>query len=190
MARPRTFDEDRALEGAMRAFWESGYEATSTRDLCEATGLGRSSVYNAFDGKRELFVRALGHYMEQKDAKLFELLERDLPIREKVRVLLQSVAEGDPGEPPGCLVVNSMVELAPRDPEIAEILRRDQERRFEALRAAIGLARARGELGPGKDPAALARFVAAVVSGMRVVARAGGDRAALEAIAATALDAF
>ncbi len=174
----------------MRAFWESGYEATSTQDLCEATGLGRSSVYNAFTGKRELFTRALRRYMGQKNAELFELLERDLPIREKVRVLLRAVAEGVPGEPPGCLVVNSMVELAPRDPEIAELLRRDQERRLEALRAAIGLAKARGELGPVKDPAALAQFVVATVSGMRVVARAGGDRAALEAIAATALDAF
>ncbi|NUS02366.1 MAG: helix-turn-helix transcriptional regulator, partial [Nonomuraea sp.] len=59
MARPRTFEEDRAVEAAMRAFWDAGYEATSTQDLCAATGLGRSSIYNTFAGKRDLFERAL-----------------------------------------------------------------------------------------------------------------------------------
>jgi AcrR family transcriptional regulator len=190
MARPRKFEEERAVEAAMRAFWDAGYEATSTQDLCEATGLGRSSIYNTFASKRDLYDRALRHYMTRKNASLFELLERDLPIREKVRVLLWQIVDGDDDEPTGCFVVNSMVELAPHDPEVAACLQRDQERRLEALRAAIGLARHRGELGQDTDPAALAHFLVATVSGMRVVARGGADRSALEAIATTALTAF
>ncbi|HEY4569169.1 MAG TPA: TetR/AcrR family transcriptional regulator, partial [Kribbella sp.] len=43
----------------MRLFWTSGYEATSTQDLCAATGLGRSSVYNTFTSKKALFQRTL-----------------------------------------------------------------------------------------------------------------------------------
>ncbi|WP_373296021.1 TetR/AcrR family transcriptional regulator [Streptomyces thermoviolaceus] len=39
MARPRNFAEERALDAAMHTFWEKGFEATSTQDLCEATGL-------------------------------------------------------------------------------------------------------------------------------------------------------
>ncbi|CAM5616019.1 TetR/AcrR family transcriptional regulator OS=Streptomyces alboniger OX=132473 GN=CP975_28210 PE=4 SV=1 [Streptomyces alboniger] len=64
MARPRTFDEERALDAAMHAFWVKGYEATSTQDLCEATGLGRSSIYNTFSSKHALFRRALARYMD------------------------------------------------------------------------------------------------------------------------------
>ncbi|MFI7423092.1 TetR/AcrR family transcriptional regulator [Nonomuraea sp. NPDC049684] len=48
----------------MRTFWANGYESTSTRDLCEALGLDRSGVYNAFTNKRELFKRALTRYMD------------------------------------------------------------------------------------------------------------------------------
>ncbi|WP_258571869.1 TetR/AcrR family transcriptional regulator [Actinomadura parmotrematis] len=48
----------------MSAFWTAGYEATSTEDLCAVTGVGRSSLYNAFAGKRELFLRALRRYRD------------------------------------------------------------------------------------------------------------------------------
>ncbi|MER7501654.1 TetR/AcrR family transcriptional regulator [Nonomuraea pusilla] len=190
MARPRQFDEDHAVEAAMRAFWAAGYEATSTQDLCAATGLGRSSVYNTFDSKHDLFGRALRRYMDQKNAALAELMESDLPVREKMRTLLWHAVEPDPGDPAGCLVVNTLVELGPRDPEIAEMLRRDTETRLRLLRAAFESGRARGEIGADRDPVALAHFVIATVSGMRVARRGGADREALEAIASTALTAL
>ncbi|AQZ70038.1 TetR family transcriptional regulator [[Actinomadura] parvosata subsp. kistnae] len=190
MARPRKFEEDRAVEAAMRAFWSAGYEATSTQDLCAATGLGRSSIYNTFASKRELFERALRHYTDERNANLAELMEGELPVKEKVRTVLWWAVEPDPDDPAGCLVVNSLVELGPRDPEIAELLRRDQDKRLQIMTAALEAARARGELDAGKDPLALARFVAATVSGLRVAARGGADRAMLESIANTALGVF
>lgn len=75
MARPRTFDEGRALDAAMHAFWANGYEATSTQDLCEATGLGRSSIYNTFSSKHDLFKRSLARYIELMTVPQIELLE-------------------------------------------------------------------------------------------------------------------
>jgi TetR/AcrR family transcriptional repressor of nem operon len=190
MARPRKFEEDRAVEAAMRAFWAAGYEGTSTQDLCEATGLGRSSIYNTFTGKHDLYERALRRYQDERTGALIELMDADLPVREKVRTVLWQAVDPDPGDPAGCLVVNALVELGPHDTEIARRLRRDGDRRVEALRAAFERGRARGEIDAGKDPLALAHFVVATVSGMRVAARGGAGRAALEAIATTALDAF
>jgi AcrR family transcriptional regulator len=188
MARPRKFEEEQAVEAAMRAFWSAGYEATSTQDLCAATGLGRSSIYNTFNSKHELFKMALRRYIDEKTSRLTELLEGDLSVREKLRLLLWQAVDVEVGDPVGCLVVNSLVELAPRDPEVAAQLQRDGDRRLEALRAAFELARGRGELGVGKDPAVLAHFVVAAISGMRVMARGGADRAALEAVATTTLE--
>jgi TetR/AcrR family transcriptional regulator, transcriptional repressor for nem operon len=190
MARPREFREERAVEAAMRAFWTAGYEATSTEDLCAATGLGRSSVYNTFRSKRELFERALRHYTTSRTAELVELMEADRPLREKVRTLLWQSVDPRPEDPAGCLVVNATVELAPHDDGVAELLRGDQERRLAALRAAIETGLGRGEIAGDKDPLALARFLVATVGGMRVMARGGADRAALESVASTALAAF
>lgn len=191
MARPRMFDEGRAVEAAMRAFWTSGYDGTSTQELCEATGLGRSSIYNTFASKHELFEKALARYMEIKTGGLVEVLEdTGRPVRERLRAVLESAAEPGDAEPAGCLVVNSMVELAPRDPGIAAALDRDKRRRLDALEAAIATGMAAGEIDAGKDAAVLAEFVAATVGGIRVAARGGADRATLRAVAATAMDAI
>jgi TetR/AcrR family transcriptional repressor of nem operon len=190
VGRPRTFDEEWVLDAAMRAFWATGFAGTSTDDLCTATGLGRSSLYNTFTGKHELFVASLRRYSDEMHRRAGEILGRPVPVRERVRELLQHAVEPLPGDPVGCLVVNSVLEFHGSDPEVAELLLSDGERRLALLRDVLAAAQVAGEIDPSRDPEALARFVGATVSGMRVAARAGADRAALTAIADTAITAI
>ena len=56
MGRPREFDQTQALEDAMQVFWAKGYDATSLCDLLESMGISRSSLYEAFGSKHELFL--------------------------------------------------------------------------------------------------------------------------------------
>jgi AcrR family transcriptional regulator len=58
------------LDAAMRAFWVAGFEATSTEQLCAATGLQRGSLYNAFTGKHDLLVAVLERYMAQRAGEI------------------------------------------------------------------------------------------------------------------------
>src|ERR1700751_1881083 len=62
MGRPRGFDEDAALEAAMRVFWAKSYEGATMSDLTEAMGINRSSMYAAFGDKETLFRRAIERY--------------------------------------------------------------------------------------------------------------------------------
>ncbi|GAA4904085.1 TetR/AcrR family transcriptional regulator [Streptomyces coeruleoprunus] len=184
------FDEDRALEAAMRTFWAHGYDATSTQDLCGATGLGRSSIYNTFSSKHDLFRRALARYMDEKTGAQVELLEDGTrPAVERIRTLFRLVIDDEEPET-GCLTVNTTVELARRDPVVAAALERDLQRRLASFRAVIEAGRRDGAITSGRDTGDLARFLNAVIGGMRVSAQGGADRAALEAIAETALDAL
>ena len=59
MARPREVDEKTVLQRALEHYWEHGYEATSIRDLAEATGLTSGSIFNAFGDKRAHYRQAL-----------------------------------------------------------------------------------------------------------------------------------
>ncbi|WP_405162321.1 TetR/AcrR family transcriptional regulator [Nocardia sp. NBC_01499] len=178
------------MDAAMRAFWIAGYEATSTQDLCDATGLGRSSIYNTFTSKHDLFERALRRYMATKNAATFAMLDGDGSTKEKMREILWRVVHAPEDDPLGCLVVNSTIELAPRDPEVAAALRDDQELRLSALTAVLESGRRAGEIDKTKDARELAHFINATIAGMRVAARGGVGQDALEAIAATALNAL
>jgi AcrR family transcriptional regulator len=51
VARPREFDEAKALEKAIKCFWERGYEATSMRDLATKMGISAPSLYNTYGDK-------------------------------------------------------------------------------------------------------------------------------------------
>ncbi|MFE7311532.1 TetR/AcrR family transcriptional regulator [Streptomyces sp. NPDC057555] len=196
MARPRLFDEERALDAAMRTFWEKGYEATSTQDLCEATELGRSSVYNTFKSKHDLFMRALAHYIDtMTTAQLAILEDARLSAADRIRALLVRIVESDAecragGRSLGCLTVNTTVELAGRDAGAAGVLERDAARRLAALRAVVEEGRRDGSITSPRDAGVLARFVNAAIAGMRVSGQGGADRAALESIAEVTMDAL
>ncbi|MBC3990869.1 TetR/AcrR family transcriptional regulator [Streptomyces sp. AC563] len=196
MARPRTFDEERALDAAVWAFWVKGYEATSTQDLCSATGLGRSSIYNTFSSKRELFTRALARYMDVMTAGQVAVLEQvERPAMERLRALFDVVIDGEferrvEGRSVGCLTVNTTVEIAGRDPEVAALLAQDLERRLASFRGVIEAGQRAGEISTARDADSLARFINAVIGGMRVSAQGGADRAVLESVADTALVAL
>ncbi|MGG2458444.1 TetR/AcrR family transcriptional regulator [Streptomyces sp. RGM 3693] len=212
MARPRKFDEERAVDAAMEAFWAAGYEATSTQDLCDATGLGRSSIYNTFKSKHDLFERALARYMEHKNGELAELLDGGSDsgsgsdagagagaetgtrtARQKLRAVLQRVIDEEFTHHPdgrGCLVVNTAVEVSSHDPAVATTLERDYGVRLEMIRGVIESGQRDGDIAPDKDARTLAHLLIASIGGIRVSARAGVGRAPLENVADATLAAF
>jgi len=65
--RPRKFDEDQALAGAMTLFWEKGLSATSLDDLALAMNMNRPSIYNAFGNKEAIYRRSLQRFCGQLD---------------------------------------------------------------------------------------------------------------------------
>ena len=46
----------------MYLFWEKGYDATYISDLIETMGISRSTLYDSFGDKDELFKLVLKHY--------------------------------------------------------------------------------------------------------------------------------
>jgi len=178
MPRHKEFDPDRAVDAAMRVFWSKGYEGTSAQDLCEGTGLGRSSIYNAFDGKRDLYERALRRYDEQMTTAQVEMVDRPGPVRDRVREMLEATVESELCEdgPRGCFAVNAAMEFGGRDAAVTAIVDRGFDRLRHVLHVAIGNAQACGEVDAGKDAAALADFIQSSVGGLRVLARTVRDR--------------
>ncbi len=69
MSRPKEFKKSDVLLKAMKIFWDKGYEGTSISDLTEKMNISRSSLYETFGDKHELFIEALEFYLSMTHVK-------------------------------------------------------------------------------------------------------------------------
>ena len=61
--RNKIYNEEEALDKAIKVFWEKGYENASSRDLQKAMGIGMGSFYLAYKGgKQELFIKSMNRF--------------------------------------------------------------------------------------------------------------------------------
>jgi len=182
MARHKEFDQDEALQKAMEVFWERGYEATSVQDLVEHTGINRQSLYDTFVDKHSLFLRALDRYQEVETRKLLALIERPGSVKKALRQLFNGVIEGSfsDGHQRGCLMSNSMSELAGRCKATADRTIRNMRSVEDAFYRALLRGKKEGELKGVRDPRAMARFFCNSLMGLVLTAKAQKDRKALE----------
>jgi TetR/AcrR family transcriptional regulator, copper-responsive repressor len=179
--RPRSFDIDAVTASALRVLWRQGYDATSIEELVEATGLSPSSLYGTFGSKRGLLQAALERYDRDRDAALGPLAEGTGGLDDAVAFVAHVRSFVAAADGPGCLMVNTMTEVSPRAPDIADRTHRYQERIRTSLHAALTRAGTLGEI----DPATAedrARLVQAGLFGAQVAARAGATGEALAAL--------
>ena len=154
----------------MDAFWKKGYEATSLAELCACTGLHKGSLYQSFGDKHQLFMQALEHYVEKEFREVAAIaFESDSPL-ENIRVVVKKICD-IAGQEKGCLMVNSMVELAPHDPEVKALIRKAVEKRLRVLTAMIAKAQEAGEIRPGLEPSKLARQLMVTLAGAAATAK-------------------
>ena len=176
MARPRSFDREQVIEAATRQFRQSGLHATSAEDLCRVTGLGRSSLYNAFGSKDELFVQCLDAYLDRTLAGAEEVIgDTAQGTVDRIETLLRGVADEESeragsGAPRGCLAVNTVAELAddPVHAKNVERIGRDTAARLEVLSAVLRAGQAAGEVTKSVSAEGLAAFVNSAVAGLRI----------------------
>jgi TetR/AcrR family transcriptional repressor of nem operon len=189
MARPREFDPDAVVDRAMQVFWAKGFEAASLDDLCESTGLNRSSLYATFGDKRALFLQTIDRYGDGAIARIAAALARPVPLREALSSFLAEMIDrivAGPGRS-GCFIGNCAAEVARHDRAAAASVRRNLERVEATFRDALVRAKTRGGLPQGADVDALARFLMAGTQGLRLVGKTGAGRDVLEDIAAVML---
>lgn len=185
--RPRSFDRVTALEAALLAFWEHGYEATSVSDLTRVMDIGAPSLYAAFGDKRSLFEEVVREYGVRYGSFGDRALAEEPTARAGIeRMLREAAAEYTaPGRPHGCLVIHAAVNCSTA--EVAESLRERRNANIEAIERRIEADVDRGVLPPDTDAPALARHTGAMIQGMSQQARDGASRAELEALAEIAL---
>lgn len=189
MARPREFDEEEVLDAAVECFWRRGLEATSVRDLAEATGVNQPSLYNAFGDKRELFTQALERYAARSMRERIARIEQKHPPKDAIRAFFRELLSRTLSDPDrrGCLIVNSALEVAPHDAKLRTVIASYLGEIEVFFCRCLEQLKESGDLPPGVDPKDTARLFLGVLLGVRVAARAKPERALLEGMVRPAL---
>ncbi|MCP2358947.1 AcrR family transcriptional regulator [Nonomuraea thailandensis] len=181
MGRPREFSDEAAVEAAMKVFWEKGYEATTTQDLCAATGLGRGSLYNAFGSKHHLYEQALRHYAATRAEAQLQSLAEPGSVKDRLRDLMIGVIDADMEDPGrrGCLALNAAGEAGGRTGAVPGLVRRQFDDLEQAIHRLVLVGQAAGELPAGRPALQVARAFQSAYYGLRVLAKVTDDRDAL-----------
>jgi TetR/AcrR family transcriptional regulator, transcriptional repressor for nem operon len=154
VGRPKGYERDAALLAARDLFWEQGYERTSVADLEARTGLNRSSLYQEFGSKRQLFEAALECYADRVIANLLAGLRDDPDVGlDSVSELFRHLGELFRGDTAvsarGCMMVNATAELAARDDRVRAAAAAYRDRLRASFGSALATAAAKGEIAPG-----------------------------------------
>jgi TetR/AcrR family transcriptional repressor of nem operon len=191
MPRHKEFDQEKALRGAIAAFSQKGFAATSTEDLVAAMNIGRQSMYDTFGDKRALFLKALKFYSQENiDAMVAELRKPGSPLANLRNVLIQFTERKDLSPPNGCMGVNAICEFGLTDQEVLEAMQDAARLQRQVLLDTLKRAKKEGELSSDTDIPGLADFIDVTLAGLRVAAKGGMSRAALKRIVEIASRVF
>ncbi|OMQ11970.1 TetR/AcrR family transcriptional regulator [[Flexibacter] sp. ATCC 35103] len=175
MARTKEFNEDQALDKAIEIFWHKGYNGTSAQDLVTHLGLSRSSLYDTFGDKQKLFAQSLQRYQKNAQNQIVDLLDKSENIKETLKeIFKQAVVESlEDRITKGCFMVNSSVELAMHDEEIAKIVKNNSQIMEDVFTKAVQKGQDSGHISKANTARVLARSIFNTYSGIRVLARTG-----------------
>jgi TetR/AcrR family transcriptional repressor of nem operon len=182
--RPLSYEPDAALDAAMNAFWARGYDGTSMHDLLAAMGLSKSSFYQAFSGKHEVFEKSIALYCDRLAASLREKLRTaDSGWDFIERVLSSAADEARTSENPrGCMIVNVATEFSARDPAVRRIIANGAQRVIRIFVAAVRQAQTEGSIPRHRDPKILGRYLMSNLTGLRTMVKAGSNHRAIDEI--------
>lgn len=178
LGRPIEFDPEKALDAAVEVFWCKGYEATSMSDLLAAMKLSKSSLYQSFGGKHQLFIRCLARYQERFMVDLRSRLDQSDSGRRFLEEVFQAVADTAqrPAGAKGCLVANSASEFGQRETVFAKPVAQGLRGLGEVFKAALKRAQTEGDVAGHADLNALSSYLVSAMTGLRTLIKSGLDK--------------
>ncbi len=153
-------------------------------------GLGPASLYNAFGDKRTLFTQCLDRYLDANMRARIARVEKTLPPREAIETFLTEIVERSLESRLGCLLANAALEVAPHDPEIADVVATRMGELEAFFRRCVIAGQHDGSIAPDVDAANVAQLLLTTVMGLRVLARGYPNQTVLAGAARQALRAL
>ena len=192
MPRTKSFNEEETLDKVKELFWQKGYHGTPPQDILDGTGLSRSSLYDTYGDKHTLFIKTLQRYRQNDTAVVIEYLDAAPDAAAAIRRIFHAAYDALMTDPPrkGCLMVNSLNELAPHDTEVEAIVQENRQAMEDAYTRAIKRGQQQGKIAKTHQPRALARYLINSLWGLTNNLKLGLDKKAADDIVRITLSAL
>jgi AcrR family transcriptional regulator len=128
---PKVERRDALVRAAIDVIAEKGLGGTRVADIAERAGISPGHVLYYFDGKAEIFTRALRTVEGDLRREAREAFEERPSAADRWDWLVQQAAPTGPGDPRVLLWLQAW-ERAPRDPDVAQLVV-DLDRRWIGL---------------------------------------------------------
>jgi len=184
MGRNKQFELNQVLECAMHEFWRRGYSATSIPKLEAEMGISRQSLYDTFKSKRDLFLRVLKYYHENIIVKNFSLIEESSSPKDGICEYFRARAKDalSHSDIQGCLVTNSIAELAQHDNQVRAQLNITLQHMRSVFRQALARSQKSNEISNQLDIDSTADFLLNNSQGLFIMSRMNVDKVSANGI--------
>ena len=184
MARSVGFEQEEVIGKCMQQFWDHGFEKTSISDLETCTGLKRTSLYNSFGNKDELFRTVIEFYIDTQCVYWTDILLGGKNLIDGLDRLVSTMIRDnfDKKHPTGCLITYSAAGIEHHCKAVREAINRAHRVMIDGISTAIQRDIDAGRLPDTVDVNSLALYLLNHFQGTMVLSKTVGDEASLNAV--------
>ena len=171
--RPAKFDRAEAVRRAMHLFWQRGFKAATARDIAEAMQIKPSSFYNSFGDRGRVLREALSIYSGDAPDAVLRAIAPGTPVLPVLWDMFREICRVRAADPDarGCLLVNSLAELAGAEPGLGEEIAGAVRHRMGLIEALLAQAEAQGEIAPPTNRREVSEALLTFLCGLNLISK-------------------
>jgi len=180
----KTLKKHEIIKKSIGVMFEHGYHGTGVKDLTDAAGIPKGSLYNYFENKEDYVKEALNYYYQEMSKPQFDrLTDSTLMPTERIKqfysmMIDDMILENDFCK--GCFVGKITQEMSGVNDAIQEVTDHMNHDIIEKIKLNLEEAIEIGEMSSEKDPKALAEFIFNSWHGTLQGIKASRDKKTLE----------
>jgi len=165
------FDKEKILDLLIPLFIDKGFNGSSMQDIVDITNLNRSSIYNTFGDKHQLFQLVLERYALRQLNLTEEILKMDVNVKTALIRFLRSLVLPTKESPNvnGCLLTNCSLEMGNSDAGIKAFLSKCKDVMIDSFEKVLLTGQQKGEIDSALNPKNYAVFLYNNLQGLRVM---------------------
>jgi TetR/AcrR family transcriptional repressor of nem operon len=192
MPKIKQFNKEKVLEAASNIFRQKGYNGTSIDDILTATGLSRSSLYDSFNDKHNLYLQALEFYKNNEQAHYEKVDEKPVNGLQKIEVMFKEVVNHLIEHPDdnGCLMVNAAAEMSKQCYKTQQVICNNKDEVQDILTTWLNDAQEKKVVTLSKPVKTYSQFIYNTLLGLRVMSQSKASKNELLNVVKVTLDSL